>query len=147
MLVSREMHLLDKVFEVVFARCRRKMGESNLKEAWRFASFTLSGYLLLPIAGWAALLALGALSVMGFHGPIEQQSATVLQISAVVAGLLATVLLDRRFKTYLLNVPRLPALESRQDTLLIIKFRAASIGAFLVACVAAVMWFMFVGGG
>src|ERR1700691_4277094 len=54
------MEMLDKVFQILFARTRRQMGDSNLEWAWRSASNKVAGYLALPFRAGAVVLAAGA---------------------------------------------------------------------------------------
>lgn len=140
-LMSRTMGLIDRVFVVVFARYRRKTGDSDLESAWRTASFRVSGYLVLPIAALTVLSTLAIYSLKRLGEPIDRQGTLLTQVAAVVIGLLVTVLLDKRFKKYLLNLPELSTDESRAEKLLIVKFRVIAVGIFSLVCAICFLWF------
>jgi len=136
------LHLLDVTFEVVFARFRRKLGDSNLQLAWRRASNTVSGYLILPIAAVAtvAIAILHASTGMGSHNDHRLSS----QIVAMAAVLVTAVLLDRRFRKFLDPVPLLAPHESIEDRRRLFWFRISTVGLFFPVC--AVGFSMQLGG-
>jgi hypothetical protein len=54
------MATLDRVFQVVFARYRRKASGPNLDSAWRRAANRVSGYVVLPVASVTFVLVMAA---------------------------------------------------------------------------------------
>ena len=128
------MQMLDKVFQIVFARFRRRLGDSRVEFAWRRASTTVSGYLVLPIAAVAAILvAIGyAATGAGTHA----EHGRTGQFLAMGTTVLVAVLLDRRFRRFLLVIPLLTPEESREDARCLFRFRVATIGIFVLACAA-----------
>jgi hypothetical protein len=124
---------IDKVFQVVFARYRRKLGDSNLESAWRRATNRVSGYLILPVAVVTFVLIAVVHSYLGTDTPVEHKRTG--EIVAGVAGVMIAYLLDRRFRRFLAFPPGLSSLEARTDTDLVIWFRAISVGIFVLTCV------------
>lgn len=130
--VRAPMEILDRVFQVVFARYRRKLGDSNLESAWRRATNRVSGYLVLPIAATAGALALIMHAFTGAGTPAEHKR--LIQMITVVVGVVVFYLLDQRFRKYLPIPPTLPSVEARADTQLIFWFRVIAVGIFAVTC-------------
>jgi hypothetical protein len=126
------METLDRVFQLVFARFRRKLGDSNFESAWRRATNRVSGYLVLPIAAGVVVLVLVMYAVIGTGTPVEHKRLG--QIIAVVAGVVVSYLLDRRFRKYLLAPPALPPVEARIDTQLVFWFRVIAVALFVLTC-------------
>lgn len=126
------METLDKVFLVVFARCRRGSGDANLVSAWSRAAYKVSGYILWPMAAAAVVFILIAYALMKTGSPSEHKS--LVQVATVVAWLTATFLLNRRFRKYLSNPPALTSEESRAERQLVFRFRAVSIAVFVLTC-------------
>ncbi|HEX5323708.1 MAG TPA: hypothetical protein VFW40_07975 [Capsulimonadaceae bacterium] len=126
------MDILDRVFRVVFARYRRKMGDRGLESAWRSASNEVCGYLALPVAALALVMMAAAYSLVmtGTHPEHKRWG----QIAAGVTGVAVALLLDRRFRKYLTAPPHLDAEESNADARFLFCFRAISIGTFAVTC-------------
>jgi hypothetical protein len=115
------MEILDKVFEIVFARFRREMGDANLEAAWRRASLRVSAYVGWPIG--AALIVLMAVffSFVAVGAPPEHKRW--IQMLGGAIGVLTSIVLDRRFTKYLVAPPSLSAEESRTDARLVFRFR------------------------
>lgn len=126
------LEVLDKVFEILFARMRRKTGNSNLERAWHSASNRVAGYLALPFGAATVVLAVVIYAVSGEGTRIEHRHWG--QFIAWAVGVLVIVLLNRRFKKYLSAAPALPATESRADTRLVFWFRTISLGSFALTC-------------
>jgi FtsH-binding integral membrane protein len=126
------MEMLDKVFEILFARMRRKTGDSNLERAWRSASNRVVGYLAFPFGAAAVVLVVVIYAVSGEGTRIAHRHWG--QVIAWIAGLLLFLLLNRRFRRYLSTPPILPVAESHADTRLIFWFRAISFGSFVLTC-------------
>ena len=129
---SQNMETLDKVFLVVFARCRRKLGNSNVESAWRRASNRVSAYIAWPVVASVAFLAVLVYSFTQTGSPIAHKRT--VQIVAVIAGILASLLLDRRFRKYLSNPPPLASEESHSERRLVFRFHAISIAVFVLTC-------------
>jgi hypothetical protein len=123
---------IDNVFEVIFARYRRKMGDSNLESAWRRASNRVSGYLVLPVATATLVLIVVVYSFLGTGTPAEHKQTG--EIIAGIAGVVIAYLLDRRFRKYLSVPPVLASLEARTDTHLVLWFRVIAVGIFALTC-------------
>ena len=124
---------LDKVFEVVFARFRRKMGDRNLEAAWRRASIRVLTYV-----GWAmaaVLIVLLAVFFTYFAVDVPPEHKRWGQMLAAAVGVLISILLDRRFTKYLAAPPQLSQQESSIDALLVLRFRAACYAVFAIVCV------------
>jgi len=138
--VNRAMEIIDKVFLVVFARYRRKVGDSDVSAAWRGASNKVTGFLVLPVAAFMVLIALTFYWIRGIEAPIDQHDKFVTQVGAVVIGLAIIALLERRFKKYLLSPPALTSEESRDERMLVIWFRAIAISSFVLVCLIGVFW-------
>jgi hypothetical protein len=136
------METLDRVFEVIFARWRRKLGDSNIEAAWRRASNKVSTYLLFPIAAITGVLMAVVFSFMGTGTFAEHKRAA--QIVGVMVWIAISVLLDRRFKKYLLIPPRLPPDESSTDRQFVFWFHVISIGVFVITCLSG--YFLHRGG-
>jgi hypothetical protein len=131
-LVCAPMEILDRVFQVIFARYRRKLGESNLESAWRRATNRVSGYLVLPIAATAGALVLMMYAFTGAGTAAEHKRS--VQMITVVAGVVVFYLLDQRFRKYLQTPPALPSVEARADTQLVFWFRVIAVGIFALTC-------------
>jgi hypothetical protein len=126
------MEVMDKVFEAMFARWRRKLGDSNLESAWRRTSNSISGLILFPTAAIVIPVALVLAAIMhaGYSGPEK----ITIQILGVVIWFSVSFLLDRRFRKFLISPPRLESKESFIDKRLLMKFRVACIASFVVSC-------------
>jgi hypothetical protein len=126
------LEILDKVFEILFARMRRKTGDSNLERAWRSASNRVAGYLALPFGACAVLLVVLIYALSGESTRIERRHWA--QFIAAMAGVLVIVLLNRRFRKYFSIPPALPVAESPADRRLVFWFRTLSFGSFALTC-------------
>jgi hypothetical protein len=126
------MDIVDKVFQVLFARFRRKLGDVNIEFAWQRASNTVSGYLALPSAAVAAMLVTLYYSVTGTG--VHADHKRVAQMLAVAITLAAAVLLDRRFKRFLSPASPLTPQEAQGETRCLFWFRAIAIAIVVIAC-------------
>jgi hypothetical protein len=126
------MEILERVFQILFARMRRKMGDSNLERAWRSASNKVAGYLALPLSAGTAVLIVVVYAISGEGTRIEHRHWA--QLAAVTAAVLVIVLLNRRFRKYLSIPPLLPIAESHADARLLFWFRAISYGSVALTC-------------
>jgi len=125
--------VLDKVFEILFARLRRKTGDSDLERSWRSASNRVAGYLALPFGAGAVVLEVVVYAVSPEGTRIEHRHWG--QVIAWIAGMMAILLLSRRFRKYLSAPPALSAAESHADKRLIFWFRTLSFGSVALTCV------------
>ena len=89
------METLDAVFLVVFARYRRKVGDSKLTSAWVRASYTVSAYVSWPVAAATLVLVMITYTVSRTGTPMDHRRLG--QITAVMMWLVIAFLLDRRF--------------------------------------------------
>jgi hypothetical protein len=126
------MEEIDRVFEVTFARWRRKLGDSNLESAWRRASNSISGLILFPTAAIVIPLALSVMAMM--HRSYSPVVKGTIQIVGVMIWFLVSFLLDRRFRKFLIRPPQLDSEESFVDKRLLMRFRVTCIGSFVVFC-------------
>lgn len=126
------MEMLDKVFLVIFARNRRKKGDSNLESAWYLASYKMSAYIGWPVAAATLVLAAATYALTRAGSPSAHKHLGELMAAAV--WLMAAYLLDRRFRKYLSNPPTLTSQESPHEWRLVVGFRAASLGFFALTC-------------
>jgi hypothetical protein len=123
------------LFQILFARYRRKLGDSNLEAAWYRASNDLAMYIGSPI------LALEFAVFVLLYVPLIKGSALdsrplILMIGAAVFFACAYSL-GRGFRKYLNDLPKLEASESASNSHFISQFRAVSLGLFGLVCVLA----------
>jgi hypothetical protein len=130
------MNMLDKVFLVVLARCRRKRNGSDLASAWYSATYKVAAYVSWPVAATTLVLVAVVYSVLRTGSPMEHKR--IGQIAAVLAWLVTAFLLNRRFRKYLYDPPMLKHEESRDEKRLVFRFRAISVGLFAIVCLAGV---------
>lgn len=126
------MEILDKVFEVLFARFRREMGEANLESAWRRASFRVSTFVGWPLAVTLVMLMAVFYAVVAVGSPPEHKRWG--QLIAGVLGVLLSLRLDRRFRKYLAAPPKLSAEESPLERRLVFWFRTTCYAVFGLVC-------------
>lgn len=131
------MEIIDKFFELMFARFRRNTGDSQIAFAWTRASYRTTVFILLPVCGCVALTVLCYYSLFKIGTPAELKRS--LTIAAAPVGLIVSVLLDRRFKKYLVSPPLVQPRESRAETRYIRLFSAGSLAVFGLICLAAYM--------
>jgi putative Mn2+ efflux pump MntP len=127
------MAILDRVFELIFARFRRNLGDNQLEFAWRRAANAVSGFLVLPIAAAMLVLVTAVYALTGYGTPVDHRRYG--QIAGVVVILLTFMMLHRRFKKYLFSPPVLTRAESREERLYVFWFRAVAIAIFILVCV------------
>lgn len=128
------MDILDKVFQLIFARFRRKYGDSQIEFAWRRASYRMTIYTCLTVCACVAIFMVGGYSLLKIGTPAEHRRWS--GIAAGIIGLITSVLLDRRFKKYLISPPPLSAIETNEEARYIFNFIAASFGIFVLTCLA-----------
>jgi hypothetical protein len=123
------MELLDRIFQIVFARYRRRVGDSNLDSTWRRASNKVTGYLVFPLASISVVATLATYAVFRTGtGADHKQWSRIISIGTVLA---VGVLLDRRFQKYRIAPPVLTATETRQEARLFLIYRVAAIATLL----------------
>ena len=129
------MKTLDTVFLILFARYRRKIGESNLEQAWRRARHSVVTYLVFPIASAAVALTTiaFALGVKGRHSDLKWWT----QIVAIVVGVTCSQILYQRFNKYLAAVPNVTYEETQEEQQILYWFRGICIAVFVATCLLA----------
>jgi predicted outer membrane lipoprotein len=128
---------IDKFFQVIFARFRRQVGDSNLDAAWLRARNKVAWYLGIPLGCGAGIVVALFYSVSKVGTHIEHRRAG--QLIAVAACVASILLLNQRFRKYLSNPPSVPSEESRADARLVFWFRLAVIGIFVVTCLTGIL--------
>lgn len=123
------METLDRVFQVVFARYRRKAG-INIESAWRRAANRVSGYVVFPVASVTFVLVMAAFLLTNSGTPVEHKRTGQI-IGGLAVGLVA-YLMDWRFRKYLSTPQALPSSEARKDTQLYLWFRIVAVGIFIL---------------
>jgi len=127
--------ILDKFFQLMFARFRRKIGDSQIDFAWTRASYRTTIFTAIPVCGCAALIAIGCYSLLKIDSPEEQKK--IVGVAAGSAILLTSFFLDRRFKKFLTSPPPVQLQESDAETRYIWVFYFCSLGAFALTCLMA----------
>lgn len=126
--------IVDRIFVVVFARYRRKMGDGAISIAWNKARSNLLGYLIFPIVALTSVLVLVLYYVNGLRLPLDKQDRLIAQIVVGVVVLGLNVFLKRRYRSYLAMPPSLSPREPPNDSRVLLLFRAGSVGFFLAIC-------------
>jgi hypothetical protein len=127
------MDKLDRLFEIVFARCRRECNDSNVKLSWRQAWFKVSGHICWAVMSVVVLLYMGThFLIKNIGSPIERKWGFV--IVSFLVGLKISALLHRRFKKYQTFPPVLPAEEAHADKWFVFWFRTISFSMFVLVC-------------
>ena len=131
------MKILDKAFQIIFARFRRKMGDSNLEAAWIRARNKVAWYVGMLIAAATVILvaALYSVSKVGTHLD-NRRSAQLIAAAAFIIGMF---LLNQRFKKFLSNPPAVPPQEARTDWQFLFWYRVVVIGIFCLTCLVGVV--------
>jgi hypothetical protein len=125
--------MFDRVFQIIFARFRRQYGDSNLEFAWRRATTTVSGYLVLPIAGAVIVVVMLIYALTG-AGTIAQH-LEYGQVVGVILWLCSFALLRRRLKRFLSRPRVLIQEEALSDARYVFWFRIGTAALFALACV------------
>jgi hypothetical protein len=126
------MKSIDRIFEIIFARFRRQLGEAHLDFAWRRASSAVSGLLVLPIA--AAMLLLTIIVYGVTRAGTAAQRTHVGELFAAITVLLVFALLKVRLKKYLSHPPPLPEAESADDRRYVFWFHTSVVAIFVLVC-------------
>ena len=129
------MSIVNKLFCIIFARYRRKLGDLNIESAWFQANSKVTVYLgSLVIA--AEFLIFLVLYFPLIRGTAFDRKPAIVALGTAIC-LLVAYSVSRGFRAYLSDPPRLDAAETSADTRFIFWFRAASIGSFGSSCLLA----------
>jgi len=126
------MNLIDRIFEILFARFRRQLGESRLDFAWRRAINAVAGLLVLPIVAETLLLTIIVYGLTG-AGTAAQRTHTS-GLFAVVTGLFIFASLMIRLRKFLSHPPRFPEAESADDRRYVFWFHVSAVAMFVFTC-------------
>jgi hypothetical protein len=131
----RNMKIVDRLFEIIFSRYRRKLGESNIESAWYQASNRVTAYISSPI------LAVEFLILVVVYFPVIRgtvlDSRSALLLTGTGIFLIASFIVGRGFRRFLTNPPSLVSEETRSDTRFVFIFRAVSFGTIGAVCLVA----------
>jgi hypothetical protein len=125
------MNTVDEVFKVLYARFRRRYGETRRKTAWDLATYRLISYLAWGVAGAVGVVMIVTGAFIPAGSPAEHR-----RWGMYLAGCVAVVVIisiHRHLKPYLDQPPVLTATESKAETWLVRRFRALSFGFFALA--------------
>jgi hypothetical protein len=129
------MSIINKLFCVIFARCRRKLGDSNIESAWFEANSKVTAYL------GSLIIAAEFLIFLFLYFPLIKGTAFDSKPAIVASGtaicLLVAYSIGRGFRAHLSDPPRLNAAETSGETRFIFWFRAVTIGVFGLSCLLA----------
>jgi hypothetical protein len=128
---------LDRVFQVVFARSRRKLGDANIESAWRTAKSAILGYIGWPVAAASAASVMAFYALLGVGSPAQHRLS--IQVAAAGGAVAIALVLDRRFRKYLSAPPPLAPEESSLETRSVLWFRTVSIGVFILTCLVGIL--------
>lgn len=123
---------IDRLFLVMFARQRRKMGDGRMDAAWHKASWSVSMYLVLPSLLVSFVLVAIVIRIVGAE-LLAVTTKRNWQICGGILGVAIGILLDRRWERYRSSPPELAAGEASEDKLLIRRLRIGSIGSLALA--------------
>jgi hypothetical protein len=127
--------IVNKLFCIIFARYRRKLGDLNIESAWFQANSKVTAYLGSPIIAAEFLIFL-ILYFPLIKGTAFDSKPAILALSTAIC-LLVAYSIGRGFRAYLSDPPRLDAAETSAETRFIFWFRAVSIGLFCSSCLVA----------
>ena len=128
------MALIDQIFLTVFARYRRKLGESSVNSAWIRAVGKVSGFLIWPVAAVTCVLVISMYLLTGSGTPADHMRWG--KVTTVVSWLAMAFLLQARFTKYLHDPPVLSPAESAGERYTVMWFHLTCIGVFVVLCAA-----------
>ena len=126
------LEIIDRAFEIVFARFRRSRGEGQIEFAWHLAAGTVCGYLVLPLAAATLVVIVLIYALAGYGTPGQRTQMS----QAIGLGILLTALVvfHHRFRRLLLSPPELRGTESRSERNHVLLFRAFCFGVFAAVC-------------
>lgn len=129
------MNILDKLFGIIFARYRRKLGDSKIESAWYQASNKVVAYIGSPI------LAVEFLIFAIIYFPLVKGSVFDNKRSIVIMGttifLVVAYSLGRGFRAFLADPPVLTSTEAPAETRFVFWIRIISFGMSGAACLVA----------
>ena len=128
--------LTERIFITVFARCRRRLGDANIKWAWVRALGTIAGFLIPPASVVAFTLIIVAYALGGYGSLADHMRWGKATTVAIWLGI--AFILQARFTRYLKDPPQLRVNESSEDRQALRRFHSICIGIFLAGCAAAV---------
>jgi hypothetical protein len=99
------MNILDKTFQLIFARFRRKLGDGQIDFAWRRARYRMTIYTSWAVCGVVGMMVIGSYSLFKVGTPSDHKK--LLGIVAGITVLIMSILFDVRFKKYLISPPPL----------------------------------------
>jgi hypothetical protein len=126
------MDTLDVLFQIFFARTRRRLGDGKIDAAWQLARAKMTGYLAFPVAAVTLVLVAIFYSFTSVGTHLEHKHWG--EIIAAATGLVILQYLDRRFRKYLSAPPTLPPEETEADSRFVWRFRAISVAIFCGTC-------------
>lgn len=126
------MDTLNAVFQIVFARYRRRLGDANIGAAWRLARTKVILYLAPSVAAAIVILisAVYAFAGTGTHLEHKSWGRTI----SVLSGILIFIFLRGRFKGYLLSPPILSSEETKAERRLVRRLWLTSFAIFCAIC-------------
>lgn len=134
------MKLLERLFLILLARARRKLGGRDLETAWHRAFNAFSSYLVLPTIAAVGLV------MLSFRVLAEPGVRSINKLPWQIGGMLVLggvyVWLYRRFQKYSHYSPNSPPAEPAADTLFIRWSRVISIGTFVLVFVSAILIYL-----
>jgi hypothetical protein len=116
------MTSLDRVFQIIFARYRRELGDGRIEFAWRRTCNDVWWSLAWPTAAVTFILVVLTCVATG-AGTLSDHRRYEL-ISGAISFLIVSSLLKQRFKKFLLSAPQVPEVESPSDRRYVFWFRA-----------------------
>ncbi len=124
------MNLLDQTFLVLFARQRRENGAIEL--SWKTARNRMLRYLVLPVVSVVGMLLAAIYPLLGQYPAVERRQ--MVQLAGIFIWIAAGIAANWRFTRYLRAPPKLSAIETHADRVVVRHFWLASFGIFIVAC-------------
>ena len=137
---SPMLNVIDRVFLVIFARYRRKAGTTGIESAWRSASNKVTGLLILPLVSLGTVMTLAVYSFKGIGAHIDGTVMRAIQAVGGVAIVVIAMMLDRRFKEFLLAPPEVSAAEAPDERRLVFSFHVIGAGAFICTLMLSWLW-------
>ena len=122
--------ILDTVFQLIFARFRRRYGDSQIEFAWRRASYRMAIYTSWTVCALTSILVIGGYTFLKIGTAADHKK--VVGIAAGVAVMITAIQLDRRFKKYLASPPPLSPKETPNEARYISYFCVVSVGVLLL---------------
>jgi len=125
--------IVDKMLRILFARYRRKLGDSNIGSAHFQANNKLAAYLGFLIVAFEIVL-LAIIYVPFVKGSAFDSRGTIISAMTIIY-IVVTCLLMRGSSVLVRNPPRLTESETLSEARYAFWFRALSLGSFVLSCV------------